>query len=1668
MKLLSILVAGLFFVSSGLAATVTITSDSEDFDGIHGIADASGSLLGEGVGAGFLGRMTVADSVVIGHLATGNLTALNDAFQLFGSESDGFALNSRGANGAFEASVIADTRVSVNDMGGKSIWLWLYKGTSRTDASEIFLAKLSAVFPTDPEGGGIDLPLEVYVRPSTIVGLFSGAIGPGLHDYYGPPDGVAVAKFRMQAVGTGTGNQPPVAQAGTLEVFAGIPKSGQLVGSDPDDDDLVFVLVSAPTKGMVVVNPNGSFTYTAEVGQLGADSFTYKVNDGSFDSSIEAISITITEAPPNSAPMAIPGSFQMVRNDLLVAQLSAVDADGDSLTYALGSVPANGTVQVRGDGVFSYRPANGFVGEDSFSFTTFDGIATSAPALVVIVVGTQTPNWTWMNGSSAVNQNGVYGNLGVAAPTNTPGARSLAASASKGGVAYVFGGVGRAVTGGNGLLSDLWQFDSTTNEWTWLSGAESVNQVGAYGTQGQTAPTNQPGGRSGALMWIDDAGKLWLFGGFGRASTTVAGELNDLWRFDPESGEWVWVAGGNGVNTNGVYGTRGVASATTVPGGRTEAVGWLDGSSQLWLFGGRGRGAAGSVAGLLNDLWRFDVVTGQWTHVQGGSGVNAGGVYHDRPSASSQPGGRSGAAGWIDPDGSLWLYGGRGLAASGKAGNLGDLWVFNPRSGAWSFANGSDRTNSAPLYGELGGESAEATPGARFGMATWLGADGHLYLFGGSGRGTLSDVWRFDRYSNAWSWIKGHNRANQVGVYGQKGMDSSSNSPGSRAGSLAFVTPASQLWLFAGAAGTRSLNDVWRLTLPQGPSVHLDVPVVVSDTSIDLDWVVRSNSTLSQTSVTVEYATASFANQRIQIELSPVGPGLGEQSLSTTLTGLTAGTDYEVRVVVENAGGRAYSPLRRFRTSGTAPAPTLSFVEVGSLAEEAQGLHTVEVALMTPATVAFDVPVSTGGTATSADFQLLTPRISFIPGQVRALIDVRLIDNTLAGPDKTLGLTLGTPSDPAVGLGSSIEHTVTIRDDDASPTLVVEPVPQLVAVGGDAEFTVIANGQGPFSYQWRRGASNIANAVASVFQKTGVRLADAGHYSVEVSSARGKSISSAASLGVVEVSPSQVVAEEGGSATLSIVTAGSNLTFAWRKVGSPTVLGTSSSLSLSAVTLADSGDYQCTVGLADSAELAGGLVTLNVVNSAPTLPFNLLPSGYVGSPYAFQIEVGNAPEGAAASFVITGLPSGLRANSQGLITGIPQRAVASQTVLIRAINPVGATVQVATITILGVPPALVGSYVATISPSLATGAFDVGGRLDLTTTSAGSFSATLQLGTARLRAKGPIQVSATGAEGSAVFIRRNAPAIEVAFLLAPLAEPGEPDIEGTAHDGQSNQPLKGVRLVSSRADRVGLHSFGLLLDESLRGALSVPQGAGFGTANFSIHGRVAFAGRTADGGIYTSSSIVGREGEVPVYLSAPILRTDNVLTGSVHQEVGAINGLAGDLRWTRVAASSSTTIRSYRSGFHAAPVMLHGGLYAGPAVGAAIAGLPAGNNNVTLALENRALIEGVLAEITFTIANAGGVRQRVFLPAAGTEANPASISFNLGARPAGSFNGAFTIAGATPALARRAAYQGLFVRLPSGNYFGAGYFMLAQPPEPGQTVRTATEMSGEVIVEAAP
>ena len=271
--------------------------------------------------------------------------------------------------------------------------------------------------------------------------------------------------------------------------------------------------------------------------------------------------------------------------------------------------------------------------------------------------------WTWVSGSSTAGATGVYGTQGTADSANVPGARYYATGCvDSAGNLWLFGGFGKGASG-TGSLNDLWKFDGS--QWTWVSGSTTPAATGVYGTKGTAAATNVPGARNHCSAWSDSSGNLWLFGG------EDSDKSNDLWKFD--GSQWTWVSGSNTAGATGVYGTKGIAAGTNVPGARCGSVGWIDSAGHSWLFGGIGYDSTQPYC-TLNDLWKFD--GSQWTWVSGSNTKGATGSYGTQGTAGSGnvPGARYYATGWIDSAANLWLFGGYGFDSAAASGALNDLW----------------------------------------------------------------------------------------------------------------------------------------------------------------------------------------------------------------------------------------------------------------------------------------------------------------------------------------------------------------------------------------------------------------------------------------------------------------------------------------------------------------------------------------------------------------------------------------------------------------------------------------------------------------------------------------------------------------------------------------------------------------------------------------------------------------------------------------------------------------------------------------------------------------------------------------------------------------------------------------------------------------------------------
>ncbi|HEY4051512.1 MAG TPA: chitobiase/beta-hexosaminidase C-terminal domain-containing protein, partial [Acidobacteriaceae bacterium] len=499
-----------------------------------------------------------------------------------------------------------------------------------------------------------------------------------------------------------------------------------------------------------------------------------------------------------------------------------------------------------------------------------NGVPNSAIGSAVYTVGSTSSlgDWAWMGGSGQKKQVGVYGNLGVPAAGNFPGARQGSTSwTDASGNLWLFGGAGFDSRGYFGYLNDLWKYNPSTQQWAWMGGSSLVpcnNGVtsfncggppGVYGTLGIAAPANIPGGRSGAAAWTDSKGHVWLFGGEG-VGAVLTGELNDLWEFDPSSNEWTWM-GGSSEGTRsfyssfgqpGVYGTLGVPAATNIPGSRFNAATWVDSQGNFWLFGGTGEDANGYSA-TLNDFWMFNPSTKEWVWMGGSNAIEVlvgyvRGAYGTLgvAAAGNSPGSRAGAAAWTDSNGKFWLFGGNG---GSNTGYLNDLWKYDPSSNQWAWMAGASspycspgspgEVGSCPLrsavYGALGIPAVGNTPGGGPVSASWTDQRGNFWLLGGNdadvtgqnggtGNGTSNELWAFNPSSNEWAWMGGEYVGNcswTVPVYfyavcdgqlsGSLGVAAMGNIPAARVGAVSWTDKNGNFWLFSGGVGVTEITD---------------------------------------------------------------------------------------------------------------------------------------------------------------------------------------------------------------------------------------------------------------------------------------------------------------------------------------------------------------------------------------------------------------------------------------------------------------------------------------------------------------------------------------------------------------------------------------------------------------------------------------------------------------------------------------------------------------------------------------------------------------------------------------------------------------------------------------------------------------------------------------------
>jgi VCBS repeat-containing protein len=211
------------------------------------------------------------------------------------------------------------------------------------------------------------------------------------------------------------------------------------VATDVDNVGLTYTLSGQAGHGTVTVDAGGTYRYVPAPNYNGADSFTYSVSDGQTTSTY---TVSITVAAVNDLPVSTGTSVSVEEDETVSGQLPpAFDVDGDTVSYGLAVQAGHGTATVNVDGSYSYTPAAGYNGPDSFTFSVDDGTATST-YLVSVTVGAVNDPPSGSNATITVAEDGLAsGSLPLATdPDGDPLTYGLGIAPAHGAVAIAADG----------------------------------------------------------------------------------------------------------------------------------------------------------------------------------------------------------------------------------------------------------------------------------------------------------------------------------------------------------------------------------------------------------------------------------------------------------------------------------------------------------------------------------------------------------------------------------------------------------------------------------------------------------------------------------------------------------------------------------------------------------------------------------------------------------------------------------------------------------------------------------------------------------------------------------------------------------------------------------------------------------------------------------------------------------------------------------------------------------------------------------------------------------------------------------------------------------------------------------------------------------------------------
>jgi N-acetylneuraminic acid mutarotase len=334
--------------------------------------------------------------------------------------------------------------------------------------------------------------------------------------------------------------------------------------------------------------------------------------------------------------------------------------------------------------------------------------------------------WRHLSGNTTLNALGSFGTLLEYNSNNYPPAVFSSSIVSYNNTILLFGG--QHDDPSNKDYNNVWQYSIELEQWRLLSGNESYNRLGIYGTKGQYDSENIPGGRNGADMVIVN-NTLILFGGVGFDKSGTNSFLNDLWQFDLTTFQWRWLSGSDTASQGGVYKNMGSFDSDARPGGRNlHTIHYYE--NNLLVIAGIGYDNDTSL-GRLNDIWEYSFMLDQWKWLFGDELKNKLGIYGTifEYNSTNKPGSRYSHSTLIKNN-TLYLMGGWAYDSISLKLYQNDIWQYSFELGQWRWISGNDVGNQPGVYGTKGTYSFDNVIGGRQGQRMTLYND-NIYIYFG-------------------------------------------------------------------------------------------------------------------------------------------------------------------------------------------------------------------------------------------------------------------------------------------------------------------------------------------------------------------------------------------------------------------------------------------------------------------------------------------------------------------------------------------------------------------------------------------------------------------------------------------------------------------------------------------------------------------------------------------------------------------------------------------------------------------------------------------------------------------------------------------------------------------------------------------------------------------------